>query len=132
MNRGIIIGIIGGVVAVAGIAMAHQHKKYVTMEGEKKEESPIVKKVHSGMKKAIDFVITHLDEIEAVSTMIGLATGIVALHNEFTVQNDHKILKKILENQNRHDYNTWNEYWDILEGKSSCNLTRMEGNGGAA
>lgn len=90
-----IVGIMLGIAAVAttvGIVKATS-KKYATTSGETVEDDSFLKKIKKAARKKVleilQFVINHQEQIEAVTTVIGLAAGVIEIGSYAKSMKDH-------------------------------------------
>ena len=89
MRTGIVIGLIVGVAVGAVALIKSKEKKYAevqspeTDEEEKKEESSEVKeKIRKTAVKVVNWILTHKDDIEAATLVLGLMSAVINFKNK--------------------------------------------------
>lgn len=92
MTKALIGVLIGGAAAVvAAYVIKKKEKKYAEVqssekeeveEDDKKETSEIKEKISSAAKKIVEWVLTHKDEIEAATAVLGLASACLNFKNK--------------------------------------------------
>lgn len=92
MTKALIGVLIGGAAAVvAAYVIKKKEKKYAEVQSSEKEEveeddeketSEIKEKISSAAKKIVEWVLTHKDEIEAATAVLGLASACLNFKNK--------------------------------------------------
>lgn len=115
----VIAGIVLGAAAVATTVAVVKatSKKYATTNEEVNEDESVLKKIKkAAQKKALDilqFVINHQEQIEAATTVIGLAAGVIEIGSYVKSMRDHNEILTRLDKIERDAYG--NGYIDSRE-----------------
>lgn len=105
-----IVGIILGAAAVATTVAVVKatSKKYATTSEEVIEDKSVLKKIKKAARKKVleilQFVINHQEQIEAATTVIGLAAGVIEIASYAKSMKDHNEILTRLDKIERDAY----------------------------
>ena len=129
----VIAGIVLGAAAVATTVAVVKatSKKYATTNEEVNEDESILKKIKkAAQKKALDilqFVINHQEQIEAATTVIGLAAGVIEIGSYVKSIKDHDEILTRLDKIEHDSYakgysDAWNNELDKMIHAANNNI----------
>lgn len=128
-----IVGIILGVAAVATTVavVKASSKKYATTSEEVNEDKSVLKKIKKAARKKVleilQFVINHQEQIEAVTTVIGLAAGVIEIGSYAKSMKDRNEILTRLDKIEHDTYNkgysdAWNNGLDKMIHAANNNI----------
>lgn len=130
----VIAGIVLGAAAVAttvAVVKATSKKYATTNEEEVNEDESVLKKIKkAAQKKALDilqFVINHQEQIEAATTVIGLAAGVIEIGSYVKSMKDHNEILTRLDKIEHDSYakgysDAWNNGLDKMTHAANNNI----------